>query len=291
LRVQSNVGLVPIGNFVKRTAKHAVGVINRVDGNRVLNVRANVGPGVLADSKLQEIRAWLHTAGLDPRINVTYRGQDQEQQEAGQFLMKAFVIALFLMAGILLTQFNSFYSSFVILTAVIMSTIGVLIGLLITNQPFGIVMSGIGVIALAGIVVNHNIILIGTSDRMLKAAHSQREAILRTCAQRVRPVMLTTITGILGLLPMVFRVNIDFATREITYGAPSTQWWTQLSAAIVFGLAFATVLTLIVTPSALMLKANVAAWRLRRRDRGERQAADAAETGVVPAIPERRAAE
>jgi multidrug efflux pump len=194
------------------------------------------------------------------------------------------------MAGILLTQFNSFYSSLVILTAVIMSTIGVLIGLLITNQPFGTVMSGIGVIALAGIVVNHNIILIGTSDRMLKAAHSQREAILRTCAQRVRPVMLTTITAILGLLPMVFRVNIDFATREITYGAPSTQWWTQLSSAIVFGLAFATVLTLIVTPSALMLKATVAGWRHRRRGDGKTPTVDATATGTVP-IPERRAAE
>ncbi len=104
--------------------------------------------------------------------------------------------------------------------------------------------------------------------------------------------MLTTITAILGLLPMVFRVNIDFATREITHGAPSTQWWTQLSAAIVFGLAFATVLTLIVTPSALMLKANVAAWRQRRRDAREARAADArAPDAPDPSIPERRAAE
>jgi multidrug efflux pump len=126
---------------------------------------------------------------------------------------------------------------------------------------------------------------------MLKTAHSQREAILRTCAQRVRPVMLTTITAILGLLPMVFGVNIDFATREITYGAPSTQWWTQLSSAIVFGLAFATVLTLIVTPSALMLKANIAAWRQRRRSEGEARTADAAAADADSAVPVRRAAE
>jgi len=291
LRVQSNLGLVPLSNFVSRTPKHQVGIVNRVDGERVLNVRADVAPGVLADDKLREIRGWLQTAGIDPRIHVTYRGQDQEQQEAMTFLMKAFIVALFLMAGILLTQFNSFYSSLVILTAVIMSTIGVLIGLLITNQPFSTVMSGIGVIALAGIVVNHNIILIGTSDRMLKTAHSAREAILRTCAQRVRPVMLTTITAILGLLPMVFRVNIDFATREITYGAPSTQWWTQLSSAIVFGLAFATVLTLIVTPAALMIKANAAAWRNRRRGAGDAHAAFAPPR--IAALPEqeRRAAE
>ncbi|MGH6962258.1 MAG: efflux RND transporter permease subunit, partial [Dongiaceae bacterium] len=111
----------------------------------------------------------------------------------------------------------------------------------------------------------HNIILVGTSDRLRHTAGSQREAILRTCAQRLRPVMLTTITAILGLLPMVLRVNIDFVTRDITVGAPSTQWWTQLSTGIVFGLAFATVLTLIVTPSALMLRANYQAWRSRRR--------------------------
>jgi multidrug efflux pump len=157
----------------------------------------------------------------------------------------------------------------VILFAVVMSTIGVLIGLMITGQPFGIVMSGIGVIALAGIVVNHNIILVGTADRMGGSADSRREAILRTCAQRLRPVLLTTITAILGLLPMVFRVNIDFITREVTVGAPSTQWWTQLSTGIVFGLAFATVLTLILTPCALMLRANIALWRATRRARRE----------------------
>jgi multidrug efflux pump len=231
---------------------------------------------VLADEKIREIKAWVASANLDPRINVAFKGQDEDQQKAGVFLMKAFAVALFLMAIILITQFNSFYSSAVILFAVVMSTIGVMIGLLIIDQPFGIVMSGIGVIALAGIVVNHNIILVGTSDKLRHAADSQREAILRTCAQRLRPVMLTTITAILGLLPMVFRVNIDFVTREITVGAPSTQWWTQLSSGIVFGLAFATVLTLVVTPCALMARqvvpeivrrwlAVLKFWRIPRR--------------------------
>ncbi len=169
------------------------------------------------------------------------------------------------MAIILVTQFNSFYSAFLILTAVIMSTIGVFIGLLVTDQPFGIVMGGVGVIALAGIVVNNNIVLIDTFDRLAKTAPSPLEAVLLTGAQRLRPVLLTTVTTMLGLMPMVLGVNIDFLTREILIGAPSSQWWTQLATAIVFGLGFATVLTLVVTPSALMVRANVQAWRQRRQ--------------------------
>ena len=147
---------------------------------------------------------------------MEFKGQDEEQAEgAGVFLMKAFGIALFLMCDHPDHPVQQLlFERVVILFAVVMSTIGVLIGLLIIDQPFGIVMSGIGVIALAGIVVNHNIILVGTSDRLRAARIRSREAILRTCAQRLRPVLLTTITAILGLLPMVFRVNIDFITRE-----------------------------------------------------------------------------
>ena len=171
------------------------------------------------------------------------------------------------MAVILVTQFNRFYSAFLILSAVVMSTVGVMLGLLVIAQPFGIVMSGIGVIALAGIVVNNNIVLIDTYDRLAKTAATPMEAILRTGAQRLRPVLLTTATTILGLLPMVTRINIDFVTREIDVGAPSTQWWQQLATAIAFGLAFATVLTLIVTPALLMIRANLAALRLRRREK------------------------
>jgi multidrug efflux pump len=148
-----------------------------------------------------------------------------------------------------------------------MSTVGVMIGLLITDQPFGIVMNGIGVIALAGIVVNNNIILIDTFDQLRQSEATPLEAILRTGAQRLRPVMLTTITTILGLVPMVLGVNIDFMSRHVSVGAPSTQWWTQLSTSIVFGLAFATVLTLVVTPSALMVRENVRVWRDYRRQR------------------------
>ena len=149
-----------------------------------------------------------------------------------------------------------------------MSTVGVLIGLIATQSPFGIVMNGIGVIALAGIVVNNNIVLIDTyvaaSGNGIK---DPVEAVLRTGVQRLRPVLLTTATTVLGLMPMVFGINIDFFTREVTQGAPSTQWWTQLSTSIVFGLSFATILTLVVTPSALVLQANVSTWWAGRRQK------------------------
>ena len=265
IRVTTPDGRVPISNFVKRRAEPRVGTVTRVDGKRVMTVKADVAEDILVDHKVSQLKRWIAGAGIDPRIEVEFRGEDEEQKKAEAFLGKAFGVALFIMAIILVTQFNSFYSAFLILTAVIMSTIGVFIGLLVTDQPFGIVMGGVGVIALAGIVVNNNIVLIDTFDRLAKTAPSPLEAVLLTGAQRLRPVLLTTVTTMLGLMPMVLGVNIDFLTREILVGAPSSQWWTQLATAIVFGLGFATVLTLVVTPSALMVRANVQAWHQRRQ--------------------------
>ncbi len=267
IRATTARGQIPIGNFVSRQARPRTGKINRSDGRRVMSVKSDVAPGLLADNKANQLRSWMKTAELDPRIDVTFKGEDEEQNKAKAFLGKAFGVALFIMAVILVTQFNSFYSAFLILTAVVMSTIGVFIGLLVTEQPFGIVMGGIGVIALAGIVVNNNIVLIDTFDRLRVTENSIRSAILKTGAQRLRPVLLTTMTTILGLMPMVLGMNIDFVERVVTTGAPAMQWWRQLATSIVFGLGFATVLTLVVTPSALMLRGNLRAWLDRRRAR------------------------
>lgn len=267
IRINSDAGTVPISNFVSRTAEPRTGKVNRVDGFRVISLKADVAPGVNVDAKLKEIKSWLATQDIDPAIRINYKGEDEEQQKAEAFLGKAFGVALFIMAIILVTQFNSFYSAFLILSAVIMSTIGVFIGLMITGQPFGIVMGGVGVIALAGIVVNNNIVLIDTFDRLKHETGTIYEAIILTGAQRMRPVLLTTITTMLGLVPMVMQLNIDFFTRDISYGAPSTQWWVQLATAIFFGLGFATVLTLVVTPCALMLRANMQEWRENRKNK------------------------
>ncbi|MAI50023.1 MAG: MFS transporter [Rhodospirillaceae bacterium] len=266
-RLQTPKGLIPLSNFVERTPKLKTSELRRTDARRSMTVKADLLPGILANPKLEEIENWLSkNAALDPRVQIVFKGEDEEQKKASAFLGKAFSVTLFLMAIILVTQFNRFYSAFLILTAVVMSTVGVMLGLLIIQQPFSIVMSGIGVIALAGIVVNNNIVLIDTFDRIVLTAKSPMEAIIRTGAHRLRPVLLTTATTICGLLPMVTRVNIDFVTREVSVGAPSTQWWQQLATAVAFGLAFATILTMIVTPSLLMVRVNVSAWRTNRRE-------------------------
>lgn len=255
LFVTTETGPVPVSSFVTRVAQPKTGEIRRTDGNRVIMVKADVADGLLADDQVRKLQAALSAGDALPRgVHATFKGEDEEQRKSSEFLMKAFMIALFIMAIILVTQFNSFYSAFLILTAVIMSTVGVFLGLLVFNQPFGIIMSGIGVIALAGIVVNNNIVLIDTFDRLKKDVADIEDAILRTGAQRLRPVLLTTVTTGLGLLPMMFKVNVDFVNRDVAIGAPSMQWWSQLSIAVVCGLAFATVLTLIVTPCLLKLR-------------------------------------
>ncbi|GAC22240.1 efflux RND transporter permease subunit [Paraglaciecola arctica] len=256
LRMKTAGGMVPISNFVERTAKPKTDLIRHIDSQRVITVQANMVPGELLSIELPKLQELLPTLGLDPRVNLTVKGQNAEQDESTQFLEKAFLIALFVMAIILVTQFNSFYQAFLILSAVLFSTVGVFLGLLIFQKPFGIVMSGIGVIALAGIVVNNNIVLIDTYNILRKEGVPAMEAILRTGAQRLRPVLMTTVTTILGLLPMVAEINIDFIGRNVDIGGPSTEWWSQLATAVAGGLAFATVLTLVLTPCMLALKAR-----------------------------------
>ncbi len=271
LRILTPNGQVPIGNFVKRSARPKTGTIERVDGFRVLRIESEVLPGFLPDTLVREIKAILEGLELDPHVRLTFKGQDEEQAAATEFLSRAFAVALFVMAIILVTQFNSFYHAFLILTAVVLSTVGVLIGLLVTGQPFGIVMTGVGIITLAGIVVNNNIVLIDTYAILRRSGTEAIEAILRTGAQRLRPVLLTAITTVVGLMPMVTGVGIDFVTREVTLGAPSTQWWASLATAVAFGLTFATVLTLIVTPSLLALGYNASQSVGRFRDRRVRR--------------------
>jgi multidrug efflux pump len=184
---------------------------------------------------------------------------------------------------VLLAQFNKLSSVFLVLQAIILSTIGVFIGLIVMNQAFGIVMGGIGIIALAGIVTNNNIVLIDTYDILRREGVPAEEAILRTCRERARPVLLTAVTAILGVLPIAFAINIDFFAREVTEGAPSTQWWIQLSTAIVFGLGFATILTLIVTPAQLAFVAKMSVWFSKARARFRRKPAPTMAGAGAPA--------
>jgi multidrug efflux pump len=229
----------------------------------VTTVSANVAEGVQTARIQQEIQQELTNADLGPGVYFKLKGEDEEREKAGAFLLKAFGTAIFLIFAILLAQFNRLTSVGIVLTAVVLSTFGVMLGMMIMGQSFGVVMTGIGVIANAGVIVNNNIVLIDTYDRLRREGVAAREAILETCRERARPVVLTAVTAILGVLPIAFGVNIEFMSREITVGAPATQWWINLSTAIVFGLGFATVLTLIVTPAMLMAIENMREWRIR----------------------------
>lgn len=253
LRVKTPYGLVPITNFARIKPEPKQGNIDRVDGRRVIKVMADMAEGYNLSLSLPGLNEKIEALGLPPEVIITLRGQNEEQDESSAFLVTAFMAALAAMALILITQFNSFYQAFLILSAVLFSTVGVFLGLLIFQRPFGVIMSGVGVITLAGIVVNNNIVLIDTYNVLRRRGLEKVDAILRTGAQRLRPVLLTTVTTVLGLMPMVLEMNVDLVNRGVEFGAPSTQWWSQLATAVAGGLTFSTLLTLVLTPCLLML--------------------------------------
>ena len=208
---------------------------------------------VNATERIEVLTEWLDTNPLPSAITHEWTGDQEEQAESGAFLMNAFAGALGLMFVILLAQFNSFYNSILVLLAVVLSTTGVLIGMMVMGQSFSIIMTGTGIVALAGIVVNNNIVLIDTyqefSQRMPRI-----EAIIRTAEARIRPVLLTTITTMAGLAPMMFGLSLDFIEGGYSINSPTSLWWKQLATAVVFGLGIATILTLVVTPSLLAIR-------------------------------------
>ena len=250
--VEGKNGPVSLSLFVNRKPVNKTGKIARKNSTRSKSIKFDVTEGTVANNKVLEITEWLKLS-KQLKSNVFFTGQEEDQNEAKEFLIKAFFIAVFLITIILIATFNSFYFCLIILSAIIFSTIGVMIGLIISGKPFGIIMSGIGVIALAGIVVNNNIVLLDTYKTLRMGGEKIKDAILRTGAQRLRPVMLTTLTTFFGLVPMAIGLNINFLEFEINFGSPSSQWWLQLSNAIVFGVMFSFILTLIITPCLILI--------------------------------------
>lgn len=300
LRVQTAQGSVPISNFVVRKAKPSVGILNRIDGARTVVVQANVTAGAQVAAVQQEVTQAVADMNLGSGIRWKLAGSNEDSAEASAFLGKAFGAAIFLIFLVLLMQFNKFTSVLMVLSCVVMATIGVFLGLLLTGEAFGIVMSGIGVIALAGVVVNNNIVLIDTYDRLREEGWDKMDAVLQTCRERARPVVLTAVSAILGVLPIAFGLGLEIFHHETTINAPSTQWWISLSSAIVFGLSFATLLTLVVTPSMLMIftrskNSRFYAFfrRVFRRGKGTVSSTDtpSADVGDEPAIAFPKAAE
>ncbi|GAA5316284.1 MAG: efflux RND transporter permease subunit [Candidatus Pelagadaptatus aseana] len=259
LRVTTAQGPVPISTFVTREAHPKVDQIERVDSINIMKVQSELEPGYLADDIVQEIKAWLEENPLDKEVNLVFRGANEEQEESLAFLSVAFLLALFLMYILLVTQFNSFYQAFLILSSVVMSTAGVLLGLLLTGDSFSTILTGVGIVALAGIVVNNNIVLIDTYNyvREEEPDLSLTSAAVKACAQRLRPVFLTTATTILGMAPIAMGASVDLIAREVVIDGVVASYFVLVARAIVFGLLFATLLTLIVTPVMLILPSRL----------------------------------
>ncbi|MEM7058733.1 MAG: efflux RND transporter permease subunit [Pseudomonadota bacterium] len=262
LKVPTVQGPIPLSNFVTRKAAPRLAEITRRDGERFFLVRADVSrdapEGVTDVSILEELETWIADQRTFPSsVAARFTGDREEQAKSAAFLQIAFGGALGLMFIIMLAQFNSIYNSVLVLTAVIMSVAGVLIGMLVMGQKFSIIMTGTGIVALAGIVVNNNIVLIDTFQD-LRSRMKPLEAIIRTAEARIRPVLLTTITTMAGLTPMMLATSLDFGSGTMSQGAPTALWWVQLATAVVFGLGLATILTLVVTPAALAARVWVA---------------------------------
>jgi multidrug efflux pump len=280
LRIQTARGHVPITNFVKIVPRQAVSRVQRTDSKRMMFVSANVKLGSNTAQEVAKVKKWImEEADLDPRIDYKFRGADEDAAETVTFFPLAGLASLVLMAIILVTQFNSFYHAVLILSSVVLSTAGVMLGLIITGQMFSLIMTGVGILALAGIVVNNNIVLIDTFQRFIKDDYDIHHAIVQTATQRLRPILLTTGTTIFGLMPMAIGMSVDFGGRDINFGNPSTMQWTQLSTTVVFGLAFSTTLTLFLTPCLLNTPTRLREFwqklpgritRLKRRVRGKK---------------------
>ena len=256
LKINTEQGAVPISSFVERVARPMVDKVQRINGRETMLVRADLEEGVLAGAMLAQIKVWLQDNPLDPAVRVTFRGANEEQEKSQKFLKSAFSLALFLMFILLVTQFNSFFQAFLTLSAVIMATAGVMLGLVLTQTTFSTIMTGVGIVALAGIVVNNNIVLIDTYNYLRKTelGMTAAEAAVMSGAQRLRPVFLTTATTILGLLPLATGLSIDVIDRNVIYGGVVGSYWKSLASAIVYGLVFSTVLTLLLTPVMLVLQ-------------------------------------
>lgn len=246
----------PNGSLMQLAA--LTGAASLAEVEAALEDGARISP-VNANERIALLTEWLQTDPLPRSISWEWTGDQEEQEESGAFLSKAFAGALALMFVILLAQFNSFYNSVLVLLAVVLSTTGVLIGMMVMQQPFSIIMTGTGIVALAGIVVNNNIVLIDTYQEFSQKM-PRIEAIIRTAEARIRPVLLTTITTMAGLTPMMFGVSLDFIGGGYSIDSPTALWWKQLATAVVFGLGIATVLTLVVTPSLLAIRVWLATY-------------------------------
>lgn len=253
---------VPLSAIARHELAGGSGPIMRIDQKRVVTISGDVVEGANQNEVQGLVGAWIAQAKVPPQFEVRLGGANDEQKNATEFLLKAFVIGVFLIALVLVTQFNRFDLPLIILMSVVLSLAGVLWGLIITGTPFGIIMTGIGVISLAGVVVNNAIVLLDYVEQLRARGVPMKDALMEAGTARFRPVVLTALTTVLGLVPMALGISIDFSKFAITSGSQSTQFWAAMAVAVIFGLAFATVLTLVMVPTMYSIAED-----LRRRGR------------------------
>ena len=239
---------VPLSSLGSFKYRGGFGTINRVSQKRVVTLTADA-EGRLSTDVLADVQKRLGSIQLPAGYEIRYAGEKEEQDKAQAFLSKAFAIALLLVTLVLVIQFNSLIVPLIIMTTVVLSLIGALMGLLMCDLPFGIIMTGIGVISLAGVVVNNAIVLLAYTRQLQQRGLDLVSAAAEAGATRLHPVMLTAITTIIGLIPMAIGISYDFHTMTWATKSESTQWWRNMAVVVIFGLGFATILTLIVVPS------------------------------------------
>ncbi|MCP3892784.1 MAG: efflux RND transporter permease subunit [Desulfobulbaceae bacterium] len=254
--------LVPLSTVAKISFAGSIGDINRINNERVVTVKANVDetkiPGPVARAEAAE---FLKNFPLPPGYKITFTGEFEFQQESEEFLTKAFLVALLLIFLILVSMFNSISQPFIIMTSVILSLGGAFLGLTLFKSPFGIIMTGVGVISLAGVVVNNAIVLIDYTNRLRDRGMALRDAVIAAGVTRLRPVLLTAVTTILGLIPMITGISFDFHRGAMSWVSESSQWWQSMAIVVVFGLVVATFLTLVVVPTLYYLFEKIGNYR------------------------------
>ena len=296
---------IPLSSVASWSISRGLGDVTRKDMDRVVTISSDVRAEYNANAVVNEVKEVLapFTAALPSGYTLRFTGQQQEQQESQAFLFVAFLLAGFLIAFILISQFDSVTKPIIIISSVVLSTVGVLLGLTVFRMPFVVVMTGVGVISLAGVVVNNAIVLIDYIDLLRRRDGLPRgEAIVRGGMTRFRPVILTAITTILGLVPLAIGLNFDFfglyteLNPELYWGGEQAAWWSPMAIAVICGLSFATFLTLLLVPVMYSLFDDLDAWARRTflaRASGHEGAAatevaepvGAGERSPAPAVP------
>jgi len=281
--------VIPLTSFAKISTSSGYGDISHINQKKVVTVSSKVQSGLNDNVMLEKARKAVSAAVKVPEgYRIDYTGQNKDQKESEVFLIKAFIGAIFLMAFVLILQFNSVSIPLIILSSVILSMIGVLIGLMATYTPFGVIMTGVGVISLAGVVVNNSIVLLDYVIQLRERGMDKTTAIITAGMTRLRPVLLTAVTTILGLIPMATGVSFDFKALEWITNSDSADWWGPMAVAVVFGLAFATALTLIVAPTlysiidSMVNRVTGASLTHNGTGDGARNSGEKMETAVVP---------